>query len=151
VRFLVDNVDNALSPILAARLREAGHDAIHVRDYALAAAEDEEIFERAKTEDRIVVSADSHFATLLALRSEARPSLILFRLAHGRRPDRQAGLLVANLPAIEEALLKGCVAVLEEGTDPRPPSACRRWVRTRSGLRRDGEPDGSRYGRKPTL
>ena len=43
-------VDNALSPILAHGLQQAGHDAIHVRDYGLQAAADDEIFERAKQE-----------------------------------------------------------------------------------------------------
>jgi predicted nuclease of predicted toxin-antitoxin system len=55
VRFLIDN---ALSPVLAERLRTAGHDAVHVRDYELQAASDDEIFERAQQEQRVIVSDD---------------------------------------------------------------------------------------------
>jgi len=39
-------VDNALSPQVADRLRESGHDAVHVRDLELGSANDEAIFEK---------------------------------------------------------------------------------------------------------
>jgi hypothetical protein len=54
VRFLIDN---AFPPRLARLLAAAGHDAVHVRDYALGAAKDELILAKAREEDRIVVSA----------------------------------------------------------------------------------------------
>lgn len=111
MRFLIDN---ALSPLIAQELRQQGHDAVHVRDYGIGTEADSVIFDRAHEEDRIIVSADTDFGTLLANRNESKPSVILFRRGTERRPREQADLLVIHLPVIEQDLLRGAVVVFDQ-------------------------------------
>ena len=53
-------VDNALSPLVAEGLQEAGHDATHVRDYGLQDAADNTVLKRSEEEDHILVSGGRH-------------------------------------------------------------------------------------------
>lgn len=94
-------------------MNRAGHDAVHVRDLGMHAASDEEIFDHAAQDDRVVVSADTDFGTLLALRKQTKPSVILFRHGSQHRPAEQAELLKINLAQLIGALEVGSIVVIQ--------------------------------------
>jgi predicted nuclease of predicted toxin-antitoxin system len=111
VRFLVDN---NISPQVGAGLSAAGHDAVHVRDYSLQAASDLVVLERARAEDRILVSADSDFGALLARQRATGPSVLLIRRLVGRRAAEQVALILANLDTVAADLAAGAVVVFTD-------------------------------------
>ena len=106
-------VDNALSPLVAESLRADGFDTLHVRDIGIQDASDSIIFEQAEKEDRILVSADTDFALILAKRNAAKPSIILFRGEVSRIPSKQAAILRNNLESVRDDLRKGAVVVFD--------------------------------------
>jgi predicted nuclease of predicted toxin-antitoxin system len=97
--------DANLSPEVARRLHEAGHDSahVHVGDIGLLTAADQ---------DRVLVTADADFGALLALGSLAAPSVVLLRSADHMRPAEQAALPGAGLPTVQEALSEGAIVSL---------------------------------------
>lgn len=105
-------VDNNLSPLLAERLKAAGHEAVHVRDLGLHAATDEVVLEQARSEERVLVSADTDFGTLLARSGAENPSVLLIRRLAGRRAAEQSDVILANLPQVADDLATGAVVVL---------------------------------------
>ena len=102
-------IDNALSPSVSATLSDLGHDCVHVRDLGLQSAPDSTILSLAETENRTIVSADTDFGALLAIRRKQSPSFILLRKTQGLRPpdvaEQVSGLLVRYKTEIE----CGCV------------------------------------------
>lgn len=111
MRFLIDE---NLSPKLADLLRAGNHDVVHVRDIGLASASDQVVIEAARTDDRVLISADTDFGTLLAHSHADRPSFVLIRRASGRLATQQAALIIDNLPAVTADLNAGAIVVLSD-------------------------------------
>jgi len=80
----------------------------------LQSAIDEVILERAMREERILISADTDFGTLLAETGFAAPSVILFRRTSGN-PQTEFELLsmVLNRSEVQESLQKGAIVIVE--------------------------------------
>ena len=97
------------SPQIASLLRENGYDAIHVRDLNLQATADEEVFAEAERDDRVIVSADTDFGALLALRESVSPLFILFRKTTGVRPSVIASQLLDLLSRYRQEIDAGCI------------------------------------------
>ena len=57
-------IDANLSPRIAARLRGAGHDAVHVADVGMLAAPDGAILAHAASTGLVIISADTDFGEL---------------------------------------------------------------------------------------
>lgn len=105
-------VDANLSPSVAEGLRAAGFDAVHVADLGMVTASDDEIFDRATAEGFTVVTADSDFGMLLALRRALSPSVVHLRHVAELAPENHLSLLSANLRQIAHDLEKGAIASL---------------------------------------
>jgi predicted nuclease of predicted toxin-antitoxin system len=94
-------------------LRENGHDAKHLRDEGLHRIPNGEIFVKAISENRVIVTFDLDFGEIVALSQGEKASVILFRLHDTRTPHLIQRLAVVLADATE-ALEQGAVVVVEE-------------------------------------
>lgn len=108
-------MDQPVSWMLARDLAGAGHDAVHVKDLGLAAADDPEIVTVAREQGRIVVTQDLGFSRLVMLSGQTRPSIILLRMRSGK-PGPQSRALFAALTASSDALATGAIVVVEDAS-----------------------------------
>ncbi len=95
-------VDAQLPRRLVARLREAGHDAIHTLDLPSGnRTTDTEILSIAAQEQRVLVTKDGDFVDSYHIRSEPE-KLLLISTGNIRNAELET-LLLHNLPAIVAA------------------------------------------------
>jgi len=80
-----------------------------------AGAADEAILRHAVAEDRVIITQDTDFGTLLAASHATSPSVILLRLSNVRSAY-QAKVLLENIAAIEEDLEHGSIVVISESS-----------------------------------
>jgi predicted nuclease of predicted toxin-antitoxin system len=101
-----------VSPRIVQWLRQNGDDAVHLRDQGLQRLPDPDIFNKAHSEHRIILTFDLDFGEIAALSKGRVVSVILFRLHNTRIPHVIERLQAAL--AFREALEKGAVVVVEE-------------------------------------
>ena len=106
-------VDEALQNAVALSLTEAGHDATHVRLLGLVGHTDDEVMALALREDRVLVTTDTDFGTILALTGATGPNVVLLRGVGDSAEERVAAILDV-LPRIDDELSQGAVVVIEE-------------------------------------
>ncbi len=106
-------VDMPISPSLAVWLCEQGHEAVHAMEVGMAGASDEELLERARTERRVIITADLGFGRLLALAATQGPGTILLR--GGNYSERQTRDLIARvLQSVAEEDLANSMTVVDQ-------------------------------------
>ncbi len=112
MKFLLNmNVPRALGE----RLAGEGHTYRHVRDIAMARANDATILEEARHNDEVIVSHDLDYGHLLAFSGEPKPSVIIFRLRN-TRPDNLYARILHAWSEIEKPLQEGAIVTIEDAT-----------------------------------
>jgi predicted nuclease of predicted toxin-antitoxin system len=99
-------LDQGLAPKAATILRRHGLEAVHVSEIGMEQAEDTQILERARIDERVCVTLDHDFHAHLALTGQGRPSVVLLRV-QGLDAQGQADLIRSVCVQCDEALSQG--------------------------------------------
>lgn len=110
MRFLADM---GVAPRVVEWLRKEGHDAVHLREQGLERLPDIEIFDKAESETRVILTFDLDFAEIVALSDAQGSSVIVFRLR-----DTRTMHVIERLRTVLEksgdALASGAVIAVED-------------------------------------
>lgn len=110
LRFLADM---CVDIHVVAWLRNQGHEATHLREEGLHRMPNGDIFTKAASEKRVILTHDLDFSEIVALSRGLSTSIVLIRL-HDTRASHVIDRLSAVLVPSAEALESGAVVVVEE-------------------------------------
>jgi predicted nuclease of predicted toxin-antitoxin system len=111
MRFLADM---GIAQATVDDLRSLGHDAVHLREQELQRLPDPEILEKARYEERVLLTHDLDFSDLLAASGASLPSVVIFRL-RDMQPANVNRHLEAVLREHAQELRSGAIVSVTEG------------------------------------
>lgn len=107
-------LDQGLPRTAVQLLDGIGIDSQHVSDVGFSEADDAEILERARFENRVVVTLDADFHALLALSGARGPSVIRLRI-EGLEGQELKLILEQTVRQFDEDLQQGAVITIQPG------------------------------------
>ena len=105
-------LDQGLPQSASSLLSKQGFDTIHVSKIEMWAAEDSEIIQKAREDNRIVVTLDADFHSILALNNFSSPSVIRIRIER-LRALALTQLIVDVIAQCQEDLERGAAVAVE--------------------------------------
>ncbi|MEX0806439.1 MAG: DUF5615 family PIN-like protein [Candidatus Binatia bacterium] len=105
--------DLHISPRTVQFLNSLGHDVVRSSQILPLTADDETIVVRAADEQRVVLTQDLDFSTIVALAGSKTPSLITLRLSSSR-VEYVNTVLQNVLPTLEADVLLGMIVTIED-------------------------------------
>ena len=106
-------LDENMPPEAATVLRWAGHDAHTVHDESLSGATDALLFERVRTESRVLLTMDVGFADDRIYGASAHAGIIVFRLASQSKAS-VVRAIQSILPVLASESLDGKLWIVDE-------------------------------------
>ncbi len=107
-------LDQGLPRTAASLLRERGWDVQHVSGRGMSRAEDVAIIALAREEQRMVVTLDADFHSLLAVSGATGPSVLRIRM-EGLKADQVVALVERVLALASEELNQGAMITVADG------------------------------------
>lgn len=105
--------DMGVSMTTVGALREAGEEVAHLREEGLFRLPDDQILDKAKQEQRVILTFDLDFGDLLAAGGGATPSVVLFRMRN-QTPPAVTPRLFRVLETCRAALEAGAIVIVED-------------------------------------
>lgn len=102
-----------ISPLTVEGLRKIGWNIIRVSEILDRKTKDIEILSYAKDHNKVIITQDMDFSTLLAVRGFSKPSVINLRFANAR-PDFVTDRIIEIAGEMEKELEEGIVISVDE-------------------------------------